>query len=467
MPVCGRSFSLQSKERGDNIKDIKFKELNGQKEIYLNSAYNGQVKVPVTYSNGKTLLACELKYGDKKIQFIVLDGRNKYPSQLEQNPRDIINAINNDKYDIVNVGKVGKNNFDIKTYINAYYCIIKYHKFLYEKLNRVGVINDSVVMVSLVNVNFTNAYWSGLHMVYGNSSDSNATALTTMDICSHELTHGLTEFTCNLEYRNESGALNEALSDIFGTYMEFYENSIEDEPDYTMGEESNMVIRNMANPKEYNQPWNYKGEYWHNYNIDPRDNGGVHINSGVINFLIYILINGINYTNDFDKQVKLNKKYTYAEVIQVVYNIMLKVNSTCDFTEFTQNLIDVDINNKKYVEAVGILVPSSPSSPSKEGEGKEGEGKEMYVLEYIGKYKVTSKLLSIIYDFYEGEIPFDSQEGVQMDTDVDDTISYIIIGNHGFYLPRGKKSYKIIAPKSTLIRFRTTDPLATLYLFPI
>ena len=70
--------------------------------------------------------------------------------------------------------------------------------------------------------NYNNAYWDGTRMTYGDGDGTTFTPLVTIDVAGHEITHAVTEKTANLTYQNESGALNEAWSDMFGTAIEFY-----------------------------------------------------------------------------------------------------------------------------------------------------------------------------------------------------------------------------------------------------
>ncbi len=141
--------------------------------------------------------------------------------------------------------------------------------------------------------NYFNAFWDGSRMTYGdgNSTDKNK-PLTAIDVCGHEITHGLTSFTANLNYSNESGALNEGFSDVFGTSIEWYARPLLH--DWLIGGDF-YTIRSMSNPNTYSQPDTYKGTYWY---TGTSDNGGVHTNSGVLNFWFYLLTNGGSGTND-------------------------------------------------------------------------------------------------------------------------------------------------------------------------
>ena len=113
-----------------------------------------------------------------------------------------------------------------------------------------------------------------------------------LDIVAHELTHGVTEYTSNLIYRNESGALNEAFSDIMGTSVEFFYQPPGTgilQADYLVGEDVFRPggIRSMANPGAFGDPDHYSRRF-----TGPEDNGGVHINSGIANQAFYLAVEG-------------------------------------------------------------------------------------------------------------------------------------------------------------------------------
>jgi thermolysin len=148
-------------------------------------------------------------------------------------------------------------------------------------------------MVSSAHVGrrYNNAYWNGTQMAYGDGDGSSFIEFSgDVDVVGHELSHGVTEATSNLVYQNESGALNEAFSDIMGTAIEFYNNSPVRPGNWTIGEDitpNTNGIRNMANPNEDGDPSHYADRY-----TGTSDNGGVHTNSGIANHWFYLLVHG-------------------------------------------------------------------------------------------------------------------------------------------------------------------------------
>lgn len=174
--------------------------------------------------------------------------------------------------------------------------------YLKAKFNRNSIDNNHFAIKSYVHYsrNYFNAFWDGSRMTYGDGSSTNGNKpLTALDVCAHEIGHGMTSKTANLVYQKESGALNEAFSDILGNSVEFWARPTK--ASWKLGEDFSYVIRDMANPNAYGDPDTYGGTYWVNPNCTPsstNDYCGVHTNSGVLNFWYYLLVNGGSGTND-------------------------------------------------------------------------------------------------------------------------------------------------------------------------
>ncbi len=148
--------------------------------------------------------------------------------------------------------------------------------------------------------NYNNAGWNGSYMVYGDGDGTTFSSLVTIDIAGHELTHGVTEFTANLTYLNESGALNESMSDVFGTMVNRYAKPASwnwqiGEECYTPANGTGDALRFMNAPHSAansgftvdDDPDHYSERY-----VGSSDNGGVHINSGIANNAFYLLSQG-------------------------------------------------------------------------------------------------------------------------------------------------------------------------------
>ncbi|MCP5003900.1 MAG: peptidase M4 family protein [Planctomycetes bacterium] len=151
--------------------------------------------------------------------------------------------------------------------------------------------------------NYVNAYWlpSQQQFYFGDGDGTTSNALTVLDVAAHEFGHAVTQFTSNLVYSYESGALNESYSDIMGCAVEFatqtdgrgsYPTHTAGRSDWLLAEDcwvSREALRDMRDPQRFNQPSYYKGTNWYS---GSGDNGGVHTNSGVQNFAFYLLSEG-------------------------------------------------------------------------------------------------------------------------------------------------------------------------------
>ncbi len=185
------------------------------------------------------------------------------------------------------------------TGVQAHFGAEKTYKYYSQKYGRNSYNNTGGIIKSYVSYsnNYVNAFWDGTRMTYGDGDGSNYGPLVSLDICGHEITHGVTEYSANLVYSYQSGALNESFSDIFGESIEKFASGSND---WLMGDDigaggSGGALRSMSNPNAYGDPDTYLGTYWYS---GSGDSGGVHTNSGVQNFWYYILSVGKSGTND-------------------------------------------------------------------------------------------------------------------------------------------------------------------------
>ncbi len=153
--------------------------------------------------------------------------------------------------------------------------------------NWIAYFPQGMISSAHLKRNYSNAYWNGYQMAYGDGDGVTFIELSgDLDVVAHELSHGVTTATSDLIYQNESGALNEAFSDIMGTSVEFYYGS----GNWTIGEDimpNDDGIRDMANPNSDGDPAHYDERY-----TGTLDNGGVHTNSGIANHWYYLLVEG-------------------------------------------------------------------------------------------------------------------------------------------------------------------------------
>lgn len=182
-----------------------------------------------------------------------------------------------------------------------------------------------------------NAFWNGSVMTYGDGSGTVFDVLTAMDVAGHEIGHAVCTYTANLAYQKESGALNEAFSDIWGACIEY--RAAPTKSTWLIGEDierrsGHVALRSMSNPNAEGQPDTYGGTYWKTINCGTPSNAndycGVHYNSGVLNHWFYILSVGKSGTNDIGSVfnvtgITIDKAAKIAYRLESVY---LSANST-------------------------------------------------------------------------------------------------------------------------------------------
>jgi Zn-dependent metalloprotease len=177
---------------------------------------------------------------------------------------------------------------------DAHYGVAETWDYYKNVHGRNGIANDGKGAASRVHYgrNYGNAFWSDscFCMTFGDGGGS-IYPLVDIDVAGHEMSHGVTSRSANLTYSGESGGLNEATSDIFGTMVEFYSNNANDTPDYMIGEElyvtnpsGTKALRYMFKPSlDGTSPDCYSS------NIGNLD---VHYSSGVANHAFYLIAEG-------------------------------------------------------------------------------------------------------------------------------------------------------------------------------
>ena len=180
------------------------------------------------------------------------------------------------------------------TAVSAHYNAGVAYDYYRNTFNRNALNGNGATMVSLINVvdddgkGLDNAYWNGQVMAYGNGQLLKPLA-GALDVAGHEMTHGVIQNTANLQYKTQSGAINESFADVFGTMIE--------RVNWTMGESiatpavlPSGAVRDLSNPNQGGKtkdPNGYQPATMAQYENTTEDNGGVHINSGIPNFAFY------------------------------------------------------------------------------------------------------------------------------------------------------------------------------------
>lgn len=163
---------------------------------------------------------------------------------------------------------------------------------------------------------YDNAFWDGQQMIYGDGDHDLFNRFTiSLDVIGHELTHGVTQNTAALQYTSQSGALNESMSDVFGSMVKQWAlGQSVDKADWLIGAGlltpaiHGVALRSMKDPgSAYDDPQLGKDpqpKTMAGYVNTTEDNGGVHINSGIPNYAFYLAASAIG-GNSWDKPGKI------------------------------------------------------------------------------------------------------------------------------------------------------------------
>ncbi|HWZ44826.1 MAG TPA: M4 family metallopeptidase [Candidatus Saccharimonadales bacterium] len=185
------------------------------------------------------------------------------------------------------------------------------YDFYHEVFKRNSIDNKGMRLDSVVHYgdSFDNAFWDGREMVYGDGDGRIFNRFTLdLDVIAHELTHGVTAYEADLAYSGQPGALNESMSDVFGSLVKQWklQQSAKD-ADWLIGADllaagvNGKALRSMSEPgTAYNDPKlggrDPQPAHMRDYQEMTRDHGGVHINSGIPNRAFYLAATKIDPT---------------------------------------------------------------------------------------------------------------------------------------------------------------------------
>jgi Zn-dependent metalloprotease len=176
------------------------------------------------------------------------------------------------------------------------------YDFYFEKYGRNSIDDEGLPLRATCHFGdgYNNAFWNGDQMVFGDGDGQIFNRFTvSIDVIGHELTHGVTEDEAGLQYFSQSGALNESISDVFGSLIKQATlNQSADQADWLIGAGllasgiHGVALRSMKDPgSAYDDPLLGKDpqpKHMDNFVVTFEDNGGVHINSGIPNHAFYL-----------------------------------------------------------------------------------------------------------------------------------------------------------------------------------
>jgi bacillolysin len=297
---------------------------------------------------------------------------NPNKSQLPNSPSGAIWTINaqNAKTDdvpdnMIQITSGTANNWNssaVSAHVNASLA----YDYYQTKLKRNSLNGQGGNIISVINIadddgkGMDNAYWNGQFMGYGNGKDAFKPLAGALDVAGHEMTHGVIENTAKLEYRNQSGALNESMADVFGSLI--------DRDDWTLGEDvvkpaafPSGALRSLENPNQGGkndngyQPKNMS-QYAYLNDTPEQDNGGVHVNSGIPNHAYYRFATGVGMNKDKAEQVYYRVLTTYLTRTAKFGDLRLAViQSSKDIFGDGQEVAAA----KAAFDAVGITDPNA------------------------------------------------------------------------------------------------------------
>lgn len=199
----------------------------------------------------------------------------------------------------------GNNTWTKPAAVSAHYNASQTYKYFKNTFGRNSINGQGGNIISLINVtekdgsSMENAFWNGAAIFYGNGGTYFSPLAAALDVAAHEIGHGVTGNTAALEYQGQSGAMNEAFSDIFGAMV--------DRSNWYIGETvTKTSFISTGRLRDMSDPHNGNGNGWQPKHVSEMytgtdDNGGVHTNSGIINYAYYLYATAV--TKDKAEQV--------------------------------------------------------------------------------------------------------------------------------------------------------------------
>lgn len=238
---------------------------------------------------------------------------------------------------------VGTNRGAVSAHLNA----MRVHDFYKGVLMRDGIDDKGMDLVSVVNCTYAadqappewhNAVWWNGRMWYGQRDDGTGRLISFsrfLDVIAHELTHGVTDHSSNLVYKNQSGALNESFSDIFGIIIKNWtEVGPDTDPgtwDWELGSglgSHGRPLRDLSNPARTGDP-----DHMDNFLVTTADQGGVHTNSNIHNKAAFNVLMATDAQGE--------RVFPSREAAILYYLTLIRLSSLATFRMALVTLLDV------------------------------------------------------------------------------------------------------------------------------
>lgn len=264
------------------------------------------------------------------------------------------------------------NNFNLNPEaVQVHWGAERTHHYFLQKHNRNSFDGNGALIKSYITPPSANAnaIWTGSAMQFSLGNGTNMGPVTSLDVVGHEFTHAVIDYSADLIYSNQSGAINESFADIFG---EMVENFGQGTNDWLCGAAfTPNGIRSLSNPKSNGDPDTYLGLYWQ---TSSNDNFGVHTNSGVHNKWFYLLAVGGSGTNDNGYSynfsgIGIEKAAAIAYRNLTVYLVpTANYHYTCESSLYAAKVL-FGTNSPEHIataqawRAVGLLTPQTDYIP--------------------------------------------------------------------------------------------------------
>lgn len=297
-PASGRAHWAWRVEIRPNIRDHwryfldgttgaileKYNATNSDGPMVANAAdLQGQSQAINTYQVGST--------------YYLIDATRKTfnpKGTLPNDPKGALWTLDAGNTDLTKVSQVSSANnaWNDPSAVSAHVNTRKVFEYFLDTFGRLGIDGAGSTVISVVHVTekgqkMDNAFWNGRWMSYGDGNTGFKPLAGALDVAAHEMTHGIINATVNLEYKFQSGALNESLADVFGAMV--------DRDDWRLAEDVvNTAVFKSGAMRDMEDPHNgatgpsqngWQPAHMNEFQTMPLedDNGGVHVNSGIPN----------------------------------------------------------------------------------------------------------------------------------------------------------------------------------------
>lgn len=336
--------------------------------------------------------------------YLIDNSRPMFDAQKSKLPNDPVGAIwtvdarntYGDSIKVYQLTSTSNTNWT-PTAVSAHFNAGTAYEYYRTVHNRNSLNSSGGTIISLINVKdddgtaLDNAYWNGKIMAYGNGNLLKPLA-GALDVAGHEMTHGVIQNSANLQYKNQSGAINESMADVFAVLI--------DRDDWRLGEDiattrvlPSGALRDLSNPNQGGataDPNGYQPATMAQYDNTTEDNGGVHINSGIPNFAFYKFAAVVG--KDKAEKVYYRALTTYLTRSSQFIDLRLAVIKAAGDLYGTPGAEVTAAQNA--FSAVGILEGTS-ATPGKQPDVPVATGQDLLLMADAGTSKLYSTTVGV------------------------------------------------------------------------